>query len=155
MRIVWGPDDDDLITLWNQKAAELRKLEGALSDACKGDAESTLKILGRLDEINKRIREIDKKCFTPVFVFATFQMSDHYEEAIARSEPVQIGGVQCQLLPAPEPETLLWEHLQVSAKSRKRRKWCVIVLTTVALIIGAILILYANSLKAGVRYVDY
>ena len=153
---MWKPDDGDLITLWNRKTAALKKLEGALNDAYKGDAESTLKVLGRLDDINKRIREIDEaKSFTPVFVFATFQMSDHYEEAIARSDPVEIGGMQCQLLPAPEPGTLVWEHLHVTVKSRKRRKYCVIALTALALVIGAALILYANNLKAGVRYVDH
>ena len=60
MWIVWKPDDGDLITLWNSKTAALNKLEGALNDAYKGDAESTLKVLCRLDDINKRIREIDE-----------------------------------------------------------------------------------------------
>jgi hypothetical protein len=152
--IAW--DDDENIELWTQKRAALQQLEGALNDAYKGDAEPTLKILERLDAINNHIRALnDSKAWTPVYVFATFQQSDHYEEAIARSEPVEIGDMQCKLLPAPEPETLVWEHLEVTAKSRKRRKWIIIALTILALAVGAAIILSANKLKAGVRYIDY
>ena len=80
--------------------------------------------LSQLDKINAKIHKLnDEHPWTPVFVFATFENSEWYEQAIALDQTIEIGGVKCTLLPAPEPETLVWEHLEYSPKERKQRKW--------------------------------
>ena len=68
---------------------------------------------------------------------------------------VEIGGMKCRLLPAPEPESIKWEHLEYTAKQRCQRRWKIMLLTVIALIVGAAIITYAGALKVGTKYVSF
>jgi hypothetical protein len=55
---------------------------------------------------------------------------------------------------APEPETLLWAHLEYSKRERLCRSVVVNIGTVGLLLVGAIAIVSSNLLKDGQAYID-
>jgi hypothetical protein len=155
---IWiGWDDRHNIGLWNGKRELMLKLEAALGVAYTsgGDTTAAEKILGELDVLNKELRMMNTICaWRPVYVFATYNLAEHYEDALNVKE-VEVGGVKCTIRKAPEPETVKWEHLEFTATQRKWRKRKIYLGTFLALMIGAAVIGYANSLKVGTKYIAF
>eukprot|EP01046_Picozoa_sp_COSAG06_P010237 COSAG06_NODE_555_length_14353_cov_3.329311_5_plen_1164_part_00 len=153
---IWiGWDDDENISLWNDKKAHLLKLEAALRAAYYGNNTPAEKIVTEVEEINAKMEALNGGVeWTPVYVFATYDLGEHFEKALAVKE-VEIGGMTCRVLPAPEPESLQWEHLEYDAKERAKRKCKIMSLTFISLLIGAALITYAGALKVGTKYIGF
>lgn len=154
---IWiGWDDAVNISLWDRKRTILVRLEAALCGARKeNDISLCDKVLAELDKVNSELKEVNAKtAWLPCCIFATFNHAEHYEDALDMKE-IEVGGLKCKILPAPEPETVLWEHLEYTAQQRKTRKRNIIVLTFIALMIGAGVISYANFLKIGTKYTAF
>eukprot|EP01047_Picozoa_sp_COSAG01_P027214 COSAG01_NODE_1789_length_9228_cov_4.869989_5_plen_742_part_00 len=89
-----------------------------------------------------------------VAAFVTMESEPDRTRALELGE-ITVGGQRCTITEAPEPETVIWEHLQYSAKSRRNRKWTMNSFTCGFLAIGFACIIGANVLKEGVKYVDF
>ena len=152
--VAWN--DRKNIALWNRKRDALIKLEAALFEAkTAGNPDAAEKAMDELDAVNKQLTDLNANTsWRPVCAYATFNLAEHYEDALRASE-VEVGGVKCTITPAPEPESVKWEHLEFSATQRSCRKFIIYLGTALALVIGAGAILYANSLKVGTSYIDY
>ena len=163
--IAW--DDDENIKLWQAKRAKLIELEAALFVAkADGDKEPANTVLEELEELNKNLdqhNESEEWC--PVYVFAAYNIGEKAGHAIdgdpADPNPpnppgeITVGGVKCNILQAPEPESLLWEHLEFSARNRMVRSYVIMAFTFTALMIGAVLISWANTLTVGTSYANF
>ncbi len=154
--IAW--DEDEIIGLWNAKKAQLFSLEAALRDAHLGGENADIsleKVAAHIEAINLKIRALDAEMeWMPVYAFATFNLGEHSAKAL-RVGQVEIGGIPCKILPAPEPESLLWQHLEYSKTERMKRRYTIMSVTALSLIIGAALIIYANALKVGTKYLSF
>ena len=64
-------------------------------------------------------------------------------------------GAWLRLLPADEPESIKWGHLEFDRKQRRNRWFIILAGTTLALAIGATIITVAGQLAGGVKYVDF
>ena len=152
--VAWN--DRKNIALWNQKRSILIKLEAALSKArSEGHTEAVDKVMAELEQVNRQLGDVNATtAWSPVCAFATYNLAQHYEAAL-RAKEVEVGGVQCIITTAPEPESVRWENLEYSSINRKCRKFIIYVGTCLALVLGAAAILYANSLKVGTSYTDF
>lgn len=154
MWVAWN--DRQKVFLWNAKRATLSKLESALAMAyASGDTKVVEGVLDDLEKVNKQICDVNAKTArVPVFVFVTFNLVEHYEDALTMKE-LDVAGIKCNLRQAPEPESVKWENLEYSARQRRWRKRIIYFFTLLALAIGAFVIAYANFLKIGTKYTDF
>ena len=151
--IAWN--DRQNINLWGKKEKCLLKLEAALQSAHHGDLAPAVKQLEAMEKINARLAELNtEQEWTPVYVFATYELGEHFEKAVEIGT-VEVGGLECKLLPADEPESIKWGHLEFNRKQRRNRWFIILAGTTLALAIGATIITVAGQLAGGVKYVDF
>ena len=108
-----------------------------------------------MEKINARLAELNtEQEWTPVYVFATYELGEHFEKAVEIGT-VEVGGLECKLLPADEPESIKWGHLEFNRKQRRNRWFIILAGTALALAIGATIITVAGQLAGGVKYVDF
>lgn len=163
--VAWN--DKERISLWTAKRAKLLKLEAALKTKDEADASivDSLRfslcgspkptVYDKLEELNQQLDNQDQAPSVPVYAFVTLSSGAVADKLVSAKTTVEVGGVPCRVHSAPEPESLLWQHLEYSHKNRRNRRVAMMSLTTTALIIGALVIVGANALKVGTSYVNY
>ena len=153
--IAW--DEDEQIRLWRKKLKLLLKLEAALKDFSLNGTSEQHSVLKRIEGVNQDLRQLNegenKKWWVPVAAFVTFESDDCYTSALQLGK-INIGEQQCIIRMAPEPETLIWAHLEYSARSRLVRTVLLNVATLSLLLAGALAVMQSNILKERLGYVD-
>ena len=172
---IW--DEDENISLWNQKRQAIYDLEAALAACVKtkktGILDSKLK---KLEKINDKLLETAKIEFHAIGAFVTFENDDDYETALEWSDHRHVKeslsdqksgkdeaekdvknlhfqydkdfeGQHINIVQAPEPEVLMWSNLEYVGFSLSVRRLAVNLGALLFLLVGGALILGANNKK--------
>ena len=165
--VAW--DNKEQIKLWRKKKQLLLSLEAALyenhhrgnndGDGQISDLQAVGKVAGELELLNAQLAALEpggekRQRWRPVTVFVVFDSDDNYQRSIETVQHITVGGRKCKIKSAPEPETLMWEHLEYSARSRHFRNMLIFALTAAMLTVGVWLMLKSNELKEVLSYLN-
>jgi hypothetical protein len=160
--IAW--DEREIISLWRMQIMHLVQLEAALKvymtargTSGTGDLRPLTAALERQALTSSKIRSLNhgpsRKHWVPVAAFVTFESDDHYNAALALRH-MTVATTSCIIEQAPEPETIIHDHLQYSHFNRNIRSGVVLFVTIAMLLGGVWAILQSNAFKEAQSYTD-
>ena len=133
------------------KCGHADSLEEAIATAYHTQStEQVEKVLDKLVEINEAENSLntggDQRLWRVVCVFVTFEHDEHYQAALELGK-ITIGGQECTISVAAEPEAIQWGHVEYSAQVRRWRRAWIHTATFLILAVGFVLLIYFNAQK--------